>query len=154
MKKVVVMSDNHGQGAMIDKVKSWEYDADEFVHCGDSEADNQALQGWKAVKGNNDWMSTLPEEEVFEVEGIRFYLCHGHRLPFYNRDEYIIDLLQRTNSQIFLCGHSHVPEHRCIEGYHIINPGSTTLPRGGSEKGYCVILLEDGNVRVEFKQIL
>jgi len=154
MKKVVVMSDNHGQSVMIEKVKVWEKDADQFVHCGDSEAKSEALQGWNAVKGNNDWMSTLPEEEIFEVGSFRFYLCHGHRLPFFNRDEYILEILRRTKCQIFLFGHSHVPEHKDIHGYHIINPGSTTLPRGGSQKGYCVILLENDNIKVEFKHIL
>ena len=38
MKKIVIMSDNHGDQSMIDYVKEHEQDGDYYIHCGDSEA--------------------------------------------------------------------------------------------------------------------
>ncbi|MFV0395808.1 MAG: metallophosphoesterase family protein [Coprobacillaceae bacterium] len=153
MKKIVVMSDNHGQHEMIKMIRNQESDADFFVHCGDTEAKSDILKGWIAVKGNNDWMSDLNEEEIFNVDETGVFVCHGHRLPFFDRDEVIIEILRKTKCQILLCGHTHVPEHTIIDGYHIINPGSTSLPRRGSAKGYCVIYVDNGNIEVEFKEI-
>lgn len=153
MKKVVIMSDNHGQHNMMDRIRNKEKDADVYVHCGDSEAEESALHGWIAVKGNNDWISMLENEEIFEVDGIRFFVCHGHRLPFFDRNVFIMELLEKNHCQVLLYGHTHVPEHTRLETYHIINPGSTTLPRRNSDKSYCVILIEDGEMKVEFKKI-
>lgn len=153
MKKIVVMSDNHGESNIIDEIREREYDADVFVHCGDSEANSELLHGWIGVKGNNDWSSTLNEEEIIRVDGIGIYICHGHRLPFFDRTDFVTDLLRRNDCQILLCGHTHVPEHTMIDEFHIINPGSTTLPRRGSDKGYCVIKIQDKNIKVEFKKI-
>ena len=41
-----------------------------------------------------------------------------------------------------------------IDGFYLINPGSTTLPRQGSNKSYCVIYVDKGQLEVEFKEII
>ena len=33
MKKIVVISDNHGQQSMLDKIRKLESDSDYYVHC-------------------------------------------------------------------------------------------------------------------------
>ncbi|WP_285946677.1 hypothetical protein [Thomasclavelia cocleata] len=44
MKKIVVISDNHGQQSMLDKIRKLESDSDYYVHCGDSEALEERLK--------------------------------------------------------------------------------------------------------------
>ena len=48
----------------------------------------------------------------------------------------------------------YVPQYDEINGFYLINPGSTTLPRRGSNKSYCVIFVDQGKIKVEFKEII
>ena len=43
---------------------------------------------------------------------------------------------------MLLCGHTHVPACNEYDDFTYINPGSVTLPKGGSERSY--IVFEDG----------
>lgn len=153
MKKVVVMSDSHGYHKMIDEVRSLEPDGDYYVHCGDSEAHQEQLKGWICVRGNNDWMSRFDDEVIFEVEDLRFLVSHGHRYGYFNREEIMVDELIRHGCDVLLSGHTHMPQCQDVDSFHLINPGSVTLPRGGSPRSYCVIFVEKNNIKVEFKEI-
>ena len=154
MKKIVVMSDNHGYHKMIDEIRRLEPDGDYYVHCGDSEALEETLKGWICVRGNNDWMARLEDEVVFEAEGVNFLVTHGNRYGYFNREELMVDDLLRHGCDGLLSGHTHVPQCEEIDGFHLINPGSTTLPRRGSAKSYCIIYVEQGKINVEFKEII
>lgn len=153
VKKIVVMSDNHGYRNIIEEIKEQESDGDYYVHCGDSEGIIEELHGWISVRGNNDWMANLPDETVFEVEGIKFLVTHGQRYGYFNREAAMIDDLMHYGCDVLLSGHTHMPQFECVDGFYLINPGSTTLPRGGSCKSYCVIYVDNGNINVEFKEI-
>ena len=63
-----------------------------------------------------------------------FFLTHGHLYSPYN--------LPSTPFDVFLSGHTHVPVLEKREDYVFINPGSITLPKGGSNRSY--IVYEDG----------
>ena len=154
MKKIVVISDNHGQQSMLDKIRKLESDSDYYVHCGDSEALEERLKGWICVRGNNDWIARLQDEIVFEVEGVNFLVTHGHRYGYFNREEIMVDDLLRHGCDVLLSGHTHVPQCDEINGLYIINPGSTTLPRQGSNKSYCNIFVDQAEIKVEFKEII
>ncbi|MCR1960532.1 metallophosphoesterase family protein [Thomasclavelia cocleata] len=154
MKKIVVISDNHGQQSMLDKIRKLESDSDYYVHCGDSEALEERLKGWICVRGNNDWIARLQDEIVFEVEGVNFLVTHGHRYGYFNREEIMVDDLLRHGCDVLLSGHTHVPQCDEINGLYLINPGSTTLPRQGSNKSYCIIFVDQGEIKVEFKEII
>lgn len=153
MKKIVVMSDNHGYANFIEEIRKLEPDGDVYVHCGDSEGTEDKLKGWIAVRGNNDWMARLDDERVFELDGLSFLVTHGHRYGYFNREEMMIDDLLRHGCDVLLSGHTHVPQYECVDGFYLINPGSTTLPRMGSNRSYCVIYVENGKIEVEFKEI-
>ena len=155
MKKIVVMSDNHGLDAMLSYVKEQEPNADYYVHCGDSEASNkELLTGYICVKGNNDWYLDLPNQAQFQVEDVPVLITHGHRFGYFNRELAMNDLLTRSQCRLLLCGHTHMPMYIKDGPYVYINPGSTTLPRGGSARSYAVVTIhEDEVVDCVFKEI-
>lgn len=71
--------------------------------------------------------------QIFDTCGgaHRIFLSHGHiwspeKLP------------PLTAGDIFLSGHTHIPvlEHR--EGIILCNPGSISLPKGGSQPGFAI----------------
>lgn len=152
--KILVMSDTHGNIQAIENlVKNIEHDysiiAGDFT-CSDSIIDKNITY---AVRGNNDWDSNYKDFLDFEIEGIRFHLEHGHLTGSYfqlDNYDYMHKVLLRNNCDIFIHGHTHIPKiFEYPEGI-VINPGSTTLPRGASNPSYAVITIDD-NKGVECK---
>ena len=154
MKKLVIMSDNHGFDEMIDYVYNKEKDADFYIHCGDSETYYpHKLTGWIAVKGNNDWAIDLPKSAIFEVEGMRILVMHGQNFGYFNREYVMNDLCTTNNCQILISGHTHMPMFQVDGDFYYINPGSTTLPRGGSKPSYAVVTIDNKVVKYSLKNI-
>ena len=154
MKKIVIMSDNHGEDAMLLKVKRLEQDADYYIHCGDSETfDFQLLNDYYSVKGNNDWHLNLPSQIIMEVEGHKIIVTHGHHFGYFNREYAMNDFLTQNNADILICGHTHMPMYTKDGDFYYINPGSTSFPRGGSERSYGVLFLDKDNLKFILKKL-
>lgn len=81
----------------------------------DSEVDQMVLE-----------FPILSDYALICADGINMYLSHGHRA-----------VPPMTDSDVYLTGHTHVP---LIEknGWLHLNPGSLSLPKEGSERGYIV----------------
>ena len=141
MKKIVIMSDNHGDMNILTDIKVLEDDADYYIHCGDSESYSlQDLDGFVAVKGNNDWSLDLPQTARLDIEGRHLLITHGQFLKKYNGD-------------VVISGHTHMPLAKEENGLWLINPGSTSWPRGGSKRSYAVVMIDDKNVDVMIKTL-
>lgn len=151
MKKVVVMSDNHGDQEAIELIKEYEADADYFIHLGDSCAyDYRVLEGCIAIRGNNDWpLGDLPTKSVIKIEGLSFLLAHGQQYGYYNREESMMYDLEEHDCQVLLYGHTHSPVIDEIDGYYFINPGSTTLPRTAFGPSYAILYVDGTHLDAE-----
>ena len=154
MIKIAIMSDNHGDQSQIEDFLEFEKNANYYIHCGDSESYNpQILNKFYAVKGNNDWYLDLKKEMVFSIEDHRILIIHGNQAGYFNRAFILADLAKSKDCDMVVCGHTHVPMNEVVEGIRIINPGSTRLPRMGSDYQYCVLELDGPKVNVIFKSI-
>ena len=69
------------------------------------------------------------------VDNLRLYATHGH---VYGPDR----LPPLQPGDILLYGHTHIPAWDVREGIPCLNPGSVSIPKAGSSRGY--ILLENG----------
>ena len=137
MKKIVIMSDNHGDMNVLTDIKVLEDDADYYIHCGDSESYSlQDLDGFVAVKGNNDWSLDLRQ----------FF-------GYFDREKKMIQFLKKYNGDVLISGHTHMPLAKEENGLWLINPGSTSWPRGGSKRSYAVVTIDDKNVDVVIKTL-
>lgn len=63
------------------------------------------------------------------------YLTHGHR---YNIDT----PLPMPQGSVMIYGHTHIPLDEVRNGCRFMNPGSVSIPKNGSKRGYFV--LENG----------
>lgn len=154
MKKIVIMSDNHGDQSMLSYVKEQEPQADYYIHCGDSEAyDVRLLAGYICVKGNNDWALDLPSEVKMTVEGMPILITHGQHFGYFQRELAMNDLLTRQHCRILISGHTHMPMFVKDGDFYYVNPGSTTLPRGGSARSYAVLTIDHDQVDFVLKEI-
>lgn len=75
----------------------------------------------------------LSDYAVVFADGKTMYLSHGHR-----------EVPPMQCGDIYLTGHTHVPMNAVEkEGYLHLNPGSVSLPKENSSRGY--ILFDNGN---------
>ncbi len=151
MKRVIAVSDSHGDAAGLKALlakarKAGRIDAAVFLGDGlaDFETAQEALlaEGTRcyAVRGNNDWGSRAPRDETFVLNGVCFYLCHGHEWHV----KYGLDRLwyaaQEHGAQVALYGHTHRPAVDLERGMYLVNPGAS---------GYAEVCVEpNGGVRV------
>lgn len=116
-----------------------------MIHLGDTVADGQELHRlypqipFLAVRGNNDWFSSLPETAETEVDGIRLLCCHGHTI----RQSNMISAAKNASCSFVLCGHTHRSLITETDGVTLLNPGSISRPRDAAPS-YGIIEIENG----------
>ncbi len=103
-----------------------------------------------AVRGNCDAevdQMVLPfpimdDSKELVLNGKKVFLMHGHHD------------LDYTDAEIVMSGHTHIPVLEKKNGVLFLNPGSTTIPKNGSEPSFAIwdgnrisiISLDNGNV--------
>lgn len=92
-----------------------------------------------AVRGNCDaevdidlLPFPMPDNAWIDADHLRIFASHGHHLPpnppFANI----------PRGSVILRGHTHVPRGETIDGFHIWNPGSLSLPKQGFPRSYAI----------------
>ena len=86
----------------------------------------------------------LAETALLFVDGKTWFACHGHRTganPTAN------DLPRLPAGSVVLSGHTHIPVLETnAAGVTLLNPGSTSIPKGGFPASYAVY--EDGRFAI------
>ena len=148
--KLLVLSDIHGNMPAIAAVLKWAdgelAGSDMAVFLGDglrelSFAQRQAALSceWKKVRGNNDDIPSIPESDVFDFGGHRFYLCHGHRHALYNGFNKLAAAALKAGADVALFGHIHVPFLENVNGVLLVNPGGIGRARSSAGETFAVI---------------
>ena len=180
--KILIVSDSHGMNGPL-RAAILKEAPGMLIHLGDAEYSTQEIASWAGspktpcvfVRGNCDYNSydsaVVKNDAVFELKGHKFFCTHGHR----QRVNYGLLTLSLTAQEqgcdIVLFGHTHIPYDsfgdalsdysRVYEsrgdyptGPRILNPGSISLPRGGSKRGYMIMEMEDdGRYEVRYCQV-
>ena len=66
------------------------------------------------------------KDSILTVDGKDVYLCHGHHL-------------ENIDYKYILHGHTHVTGVKEKEGKIYINPGSVTIPKENTNRGYIIL---------------
>ncbi len=180
--KILIVSDSHRMTAnlltAIDREKP-----DMLIHLGDIEDDPNPVAAAAGspetpcifIKGNCDYNSSgsvLIRRSVFTLHGHRFYCCHGHHERVNQGLTTIAVAASDEKCDIALFGHTHVPYDSegefageysryyleawpgCAPGVRIMNPGSISLPRGGSFKSYIIMSIDENDrISAELKAL-
>ncbi|MED0656019.1 metallophosphoesterase family protein [Anoxybacillus ayderensis] len=153
---VLIISDSHGLTTELQTIVSrHKQHVDAIIHCGDSEltSDHEALQHMLVVRGNCDHERRFPTDLVEEVNGVRFFITHGH---LYNVKMTLMNLYYKAKevgARIVCFGHSHIAGCEQIDDVLFINPGSIYLPRLRREKTYAMLHIDETNITVHFYNI-
>ena len=152
-KRIIVVSDSHGdedslRAAFEQAAKHGKIDAAVFLGDGMRDFDNVKSQLFLqdtvcyAVKGNNDWSSFEEAEVVFQVNGVRFFACHGHtRQVKYGLDRLWFAARERQ-AAVVLYGHTHRESVDLERGIPFINPGAV-CERSRLRSAYAEVLVHD-----------
>lgn len=81
----------------------------------------------------------MADYAVLVLNGLTFYATHGH---VFNQDH----LPPLKHGDILVHGHTHLLKAEAYGPYFILNPGSTSIPKGGNPPTYAI--LEDQNFRI------
>lgn len=151
MMRVLVMSDTHGDAVVIQQVRANHPDVDAVIHCGDSELpfDHPNLEGTKRVRGNCDRDERYPNDELFEVKGVKIFVTHGHLFNVKSTTMNLFYRAKEVGADVVFFGHSHVLGTELVDNTLFVNPGSLLKPRGIDDKSYAVVEFTNGiwNVR-------
>lgn len=128
---IYVFSDTHHHtGRIFSLLKKDPPDA--IFHLGDNTADadviSRAFQSIPlyCVAGNCDPFSSAPEDLFLEIDGFKFFLCHGHRYYVKNTLSAVIAKALKLKADAVFFGHTHNPVIRndSHSDLLIINPGN------------------------------
>lgn len=145
--KIFVISDTHGK---LDKVlEVWDKltNVDLIIHLGDYEKDAQRLEKLLEteviyVKGNMDGSYSSNDYKVLETEYGKLLLTHGHMENVKMSPLNLIYKAQELDCKAALFGHTHQAAYEEINGIYLVNPGSLSMPRDGSNGSYAIINTE------------
>lgn len=147
MKKLVILSDSHGNINAIESLARLFMENDYVVHLGDGANDIRSFRKEYPEKvyqcaGNCDFISPLPEEDILEIEGVRIFYCHGHKYGVKSDLTALAEKAKACDCDIALYGHTHRALISNENGVMLINPGTMSRPlgQGGS---YCYLVIHN-----------
>ena len=150
--KFLVISDTHRKIDRAGKLIVRLHDQIDGVwHLGDNYRDFELLESrfrplyhlaFQAVPGNCDMSCPAPNSLSIPVEGHRVFMQHGdaYGVSGHSIGQFPI-AARREKADVVLFGHTHVPLIELKDGVLYVNPGSLTLPKGGSEPSYALLHL-------------
>lgn len=152
--KVLITSDSHGKKDLLNQIIERE-NPDHTIHCGDFCTDITDLPDvpLTVVRGNCDW-ERVPEEDTWDIDGLRFYVTHGHLFRIQQSALPLKYRAEEKDAQIVCFGHSHFPVCDQVENRLYINPGSIKQARGFAYPTYAVVTIEEKQpIKVTYHQV-
>ncbi|GAE30173.1 metallophosphoesterase family protein [Halalkalibacter hemicellulosilyticus] len=153
--KALILSDSHGWTNEVKEILDrHRTEVDIIFHCGDSELEleHSALAGARVVKGNCDFGADFPDEIQEEVEGIFFYVTHGHLYNVKMTTDPLSYRAEEVGANVACFGHTHIATSFEHNGVIYINPGSIKLPLGRRTRTYAIFESANDESKVTFHQ--
>ena len=152
--KVVVFSDAHGSKILIERIISFNPDADFIISLGDSELPINFLMDLDiiAIKGNYPRDGGFVFESSLKVGNKTLFLTHGHKFGVHKTLMKLLKHALKIECDIVLYGHTHVARVDKVNDLLLINPGSIKSPRSKTVPSYLILNITDETVEYIFKE--
>lgn len=151
--KIILVADSHGKHEILVKIRNRHKDADFFLHAGDIELDENEVEGYEVVAGNNDFYYDYPMQRSVMTPYGKLVLLHSHTISSYHHNEKLFDFGKEQMARIVCFGHTHRNVFIKKDGMYLINPGSLYYNRDGSPLGYYVLDITEDVVYGTFMEI-
>uniref|UniRef100_A0A832MPY3 Phosphoesterase n=1 Tax=Pseudothermotoga hypogea TaxID=57487 RepID=A0A832MPY3_9THEM len=165
LRKILIVSDTHGSLTSWQRLKSLVGQVDEVYHLGDvlyHGPRNPIPDGYNPaelarelrrenlflVRGNCDadvdlmllGISEAPKVLLASFGQVNFVMSHG---DFFQSEEQLFTFLEEHGAHVLLYAHTHVPRFDWIQSRLIINSGSPSLPKMGSEPTFVLMEINE-----------
>lgn len=100
----------------------------------------------RGVRGNCDFTTSYPDEELFNLENHTIWLTHGHLYGVKSSLTRLSLAGAEKGAQLIVYGHTHLPEMTEWHGIIIFNPGTLCRERAYHEASYGIIEISDTGV--------
>ncbi|MBO4734152.1 MAG: metallophosphoesterase [Clostridia bacterium] len=142
MKKIVVLSDTHGNLKAIAAITEIMEESDMVIHLGDRYDDMELFapilkSKLYRIHGNCDFGAQ--KELVIEVEGRRIFATHGDLYGVKGGTARLSKRAKELDCDVVLYGHTHNAEIYEREKFLMVNPGNMT--NYGSETSFCYLVI-------------
>lgn len=139
--KVMILSDSHSipKNNLLTLFKH--HKADYYIHCGDiyMSYDTLNLNNFYLARGNNDFNKNIHEELFITIDGLSFFITHGHHYDVNYKLDYLFKIGKKKGADLICFGHTHKPFISTKNNITMINPGSICYPRGLNQMPtYCI----------------
>ncbi len=142
--RILVISDSHKRGDIVEKIIKRESEAKHIFFLGDVVGDIEDFEYlyddrcFHIVAGNCDCGAFKKSVDIETVEGVRILFTHGHTLGVKYGIERLGNYARDNMCSIALYGHTHISRISYDNGLYIVNPGSCSCSREGYNS-YAVI---------------
>jgi putative phosphoesterase len=107
---------------------------------------------------NKEYLKSLPEMIELNIEGRHVLLVHGsprkNNEYLYENSQELKDVAVSCKFDVLVCGHTHVPYYKVLNGKHIINAGSAGKPKHMNPNAtYAIADIEKGSIKVEIIEV-
>lgn len=148
--KILAIGDTHGKLNKLRDVFPKLKEIDLIIHTGDYYGDRTSIEKEFgipviAVQGNCDGCN----KENFEIISTEFgniFLTHGHIENVKYQLNTLIYKALENNCKAAVFGHTHRALIDEANGIKLVNPGSLTLPRDGSDGSYAIIRTSENSL--------
>lgn len=160
MKKILIVSDTHGDRSFFKKIIDKEQ-PDIKIHAGDFCVDIDLISKNfdYFVAGNNDFEGERIVD--FNIDNFKCRLMHGDQFGYSvfgykRREDKLYEYAKQNNVDILFSGHTHIETVYYRDGVLILNPGSLMYPRNANGmKSYAILNIEgDKILSLEFEDII
>lgn len=108
---------------------------------------------------NRHYLKNLPERMTLKVGGKEILVVHGspRRMNEYLFEDslQVQEVTQELAADVLICGHTHKPYYRVINGKHVINSGSVGKPKHGNPNAtYVIVAMKETGVNVDILEVL
>ena len=155
MKSLIVVSDSHRNRAALDSLDGIFSECDYIVHLGDLSTDGGYVRGKYpqrtiVINGNCDLDRVGEDEKVIEIEGVKIFMCHGHRYSVKQTLYKLCEAAKQNGCTVALYGHTHCARVDEQDGVKLINPGNLSRY---SQNSYCYLAVHAGKVVEKIVQL-
>ena len=88
-------------------------------------------------KEHRDFLASFPAEVRLEIDGLgRVLFCHGsprgdeEMMTAATPEDRLREFTAGSETDVIVCGHTHMQFDRTVDGVRIVNPGSVGMPYG------------------------
>ncbi|HBX24040.1 MAG TPA: metallophosphoesterase [Desulfotomaculum sp.] len=106
-----------------------------------------------------EFLRSLPDKLLSKLGGYQVLFVHGspRKLNEYLFEDTtagdVLAMMQDASADVLICGHTHLPYHRVIEGRHVINVGSVGKPKHGDPDAVYALVEFNGGVQTKFIKV-